>query len=164
MAASPASTVSRDVTNDQMIAEMVGREMANFYIRKSPHNPSAVLLEVKGLSSGRKVKDMSLTVRAGEIVGIGGLVGCGKAEVARTIFGLQPIDSGSVIVAGRGVSHPSPAAMLDRGLIYLPQDRRGEALALNRSISDNILVEVLGEKSSVTAGFVKTSVLGPPRW
>jgi ABC-type sugar transport system ATPase subunit len=148
-----------DVTNDQMIAEMVGREMANFY-PEIPHNPSAVLLEVKGLSSGRKVKHMSLTVRAGEIVGIGGLVGCGKAEVARTIFGLQPIDSGSVIVAGRGVSHPSPAAMLDSGLIYLPQDRRGEALALNRSIAENILVEVLGEKGSVTAGFVKTSVLG----
>ncbi|MBO0661419.1 sugar ABC transporter ATP-binding protein [Jiella sp. MQZ9-1] len=148
-----------DVSNDQMITEMVGREMANFY-PEIPHNPTTVALEVKGLSSGQKVRDISFAVRAGEIVGLGGLVGCGKAEVARAIFGLQPIDDGQVIVAGTRISKPTPAAMLDCGLVYLPQDRRGEALALNRSVAENIVVEVLGEKNSATAGFVKTSVLG----
>lgn len=148
-----------NVTNDQMITEMVGREMSNFY-PEIPHKPAAVALEVKGLSSGKRVKDVSLAVRAGEIVGIGGLVGCGKAEVARAIFGLQPVDEGEIIVAGARVHKPTPAGMLECGLIYLPQDRRGEALALNRSIAENIVMEVLSEKRSTTAGFVRTSLLG----
>ncbi|MCB1444785.1 MAG: sugar ABC transporter ATP-binding protein [Rhizobiaceae bacterium] len=147
-----------DVTNEQMIAEMVGREMASFY-PDIPHKPGRVVLEIKGLSSGRKVDNVSLQVRAGEIVGLGGLVGCGKAEVARAVFGLQDIDSGAILLDGEPVAAPSPAIMLDRGLIYLPQDRRGEALALNRSIGDNIVVEVLSEPGSVRGGFVRTSLL-----
>ncbi len=148
-----------DVTNERMIADMVGREMANFY-PDIPHNPAGTVLEIKGLSSGRKVNGVSLTLRGGEIVGLGGLVGCGKAELARAVFGLQEIDAGEIVLSGETIAAPSPAAMLDRGLIYLPQDRRGEALALNRSIAENIVVEVLGEPRAARAGFVKTSFLG----
>ena len=97
-----------DVTNEQMIAEMVGREMASFY-PDIPHKPGRVVLEIKGLSSGRKVDNVSLQVRAGEIVGLGGLVGCGKAEVARAVFGLQDIDSGAILLDGEPVAAPSPA-------------------------------------------------------
>jgi len=147
-----------DVTNERMIAEMVGREMANFY-PEIPHAPGETVLDVRGLSSGRKVQGISFALRAGEIVGLGGLVGCGKAEVARAIFGLQELDAGEIVLAGKKIAAHSPAGLLDRGLIYLPQDRRGEALALNRSISENMTIEVLGHAGSTRAGFVRTSVL-----
>ncbi|MGL9623111.1 sugar ABC transporter ATP-binding protein [Bradyrhizobium sp. U531] len=147
-----------DVTNEQMIAEMVGREIANFY-PQIPHTPRHAVLEVKGLCSGHKIKNVSFEVRAGEIVGLGGLVGCGKAEVARAIFGLQAIDAGEIVLVGESIKAHSPTAMLKRGLVYLPQDRRGEALALNRPIAENISIEVLGEAGSAYAGFVRTTVL-----
>jgi ABC-type sugar transport system ATPase subunit len=147
-----------DVSNEQMIAEMVGREMANFY-PEIPHAPGETVLDVRGLSSGRKVQGISFALRAGEIVGLGGLVGCGKAEVARAIFGLQELDGGEIVLAGKKIATHSPAGLLDRGLIYLPQDRRGEALALNRSISENMTIEVLGHAGSARAGFVRTSAL-----
>ncbi len=147
-----------EVGNEQMIAEMVGREMESFY-PEIPHAPGSPVLEVKHLSSGGKLKDASCTVRAGEIVGIGGLVGCGKAELARAIFGMQEIDGGEIRLDGDRIDRPSPSKMLQRGMIYLPQDRRGEALALNRSISENIVLEVLGQPRSVRAGFVRTGLL-----
>ncbi|UZE50917.1 sugar ABC transporter ATP-binding protein [Rhodopseudomonas sp. P2A-2r] len=147
-----------DVTNDQMIAEMVGREMSSFY-PDIAHAPAGMALEVRGLSSGGKLKDASITVRFGEIVGLGGLVGCGKAELARVVFGLMPIDGGEILVEGQSVTAPTPKSMLNRGLIYLPQDRRGEALALNRSIADNVVLEVLGAPGSTRCGFVQTGVL-----
>ncbi|OPY94450.1 hypothetical protein A5906_14145 [Bradyrhizobium sacchari] len=147
-----------DVTNERMIAEMVGREIANFY-PQIPHTPGHAVLEVKGLCSGHKIKNVSFEVKAGEIVGLGGLVGCGKAEVARAIFGLQGIDAGEIVLVGESIKAHSPPAMLKRGLVYLPQDRRGEALALNRPIAENMAIEVLGEAGSAYAGFVRTGVL-----
>lgn len=147
-----------DVSNERMIAEMVGREMTNFY-PEIPHEPRGPLLEVERLSSGNKLKDASFEVRSGEIVGIGGLVGCGKADLARAIFGLQRVSGGEIRLDGRAIHQPSPPGMLGSGLIYLPQDRRGEALALNRSIAENMVLEVLGQPQSVHSGFVRTGVL-----
>lgn len=147
-----------DVTNEQMIAEMVGREMATFY-PEIPHMPGDTVLEVRGLCSGQKVKGVSFTLRSGEIVGLGGLVGCGKTEAARAIFGLQEVDGGEIVLAGDRIGAPSPARLLDRGLIYLPQDRRAEGLALNRSISENMTIEALGQAGATRAGFVRTSTL-----
>ena len=148
-----------DVSNEQMIAEMVGREMASLYA-KIPHAPGAVALETVGLSSGNKLKEASIAVRFGEIVGLGGLVGCGKTELARSVFGLQAIDGGQVLLEGSAIANPTPAAMLRRGLIYLPQDRRGEALALNRSVGENIVLEVLAQGEFAKAGFVRATPLG----
>ncbi|MGY3353583.1 ABC-type sugar transport system ATPase subunit [Bradyrhizobium sp. GM0.4] len=116
-------------------------------------------MEVKGLCSAHKIKNVSFEVRAGEIVGLGGLVGCGKAEVARAIFGLQAIDAGQIVLDGESIKAHSPAAMLKRGMVYLPQDRRGEALALNRPIAENMSIEVLGEAGYAHAGFVRTAAL-----
>lgn len=147
-----------DVTNEQMIAEMVGREMSRFY-PDIPHNPAGLALKVKGLSSGNKLRNANIALRFGEIVGVGGLVGCGKTELARAIFGLLRIDGGEILLQGRKIESPSPKTMLGLGLIYLPQDRRGEALALNRSISENIVLEVLGQPESTHGGLVRTGLL-----
>lgn len=147
-----------DVSNEQMIAEMVGREMASFYPQIA-HTPGAVALETIGLSSSAKLKNASVAVRFGEIVGLGGLVGCGKAELARAIFGLAQIDGGELRLDGETVTRPSPPAMLARGIVYLPQDRRGEALALNRSVSENVVLEVLRDGNSTFLGFVRATRL-----
>jgi len=143
-----------DVSNDRMIAEMVGRPMESFY-PKIPHRPAEDALEVVALASGSKLRDGNLTLRFGEIVGLGGLVGCGKAELARAVFGLEPITNGVVLLDGNVIKVSSPAAMLARGLIYLPQDRRGEALALNRSIGDNIVIEALAKREYARAGWLR---------
>jgi ribose transport system ATP-binding protein len=147
-----------DVTNEQMIAEMVGREMSRFY-PDIAHRPADLALDVRGLSSGNKLRNATIALRFGEIVGIGGLVGCGKTELARAIFGLRRIDGGEILLQGCRIGIPSPKAMLNLGLIYLPQDRRGEALALNRSISENMVLEVLGQPEFTRGGWVRTGVL-----
>ena len=100
-----------------------------------------------------------LELCAGEIVGLGGLVGCGKTELARALFGLCPVTKGSFTLDDQEIQDPTPATMLSKGLIYLPQDRRGEALALNRSISDNIVLEVLRDAGMTRTGIVNVSRL-----
>ncbi|MCK0197921.1 sugar ABC transporter ATP-binding protein [Ancylobacter sp. 6x-1] len=137
-----------EVTNEKMVAEMVGRDMGHFYPDIMPR-PGNVAFETRALKAGGRLKDASLNARYGEIVGIGGLVGCGKAEVARAAFGLVPVDGGSVWLDGAEVTGVGPRAMLARGFIYLPQDRRGEALALNRSIAENITMEVIGRSGGL---------------
>ncbi|MDQ1850611.1 sugar ABC transporter ATP-binding protein [Gemmobacter fulvus] len=146
-----------DVTNEQMIADMVGREMDHFY-PDIPHAPGKPMLEVEDLVAG-PVRKATLRVCAGEIVGLGGLVGCGKAEVARAIFGLLPMTGGRITVAGQDVASRSPAGLLARGLVYLPQDRRGEALALGRSVAENMQIEVLADPRFTKAGLVRSGRL-----
>ncbi|WP_342641404.1 sugar ABC transporter ATP-binding protein [Rhodoligotrophos ferricapiens] len=143
-----------EVSNDRLIADMVGREMAHFY-PDIPHKPGPVKLETQSLSSGESVKAVSIKVHAGEIVGLGGLVGCGKSELARAIFGLRPLTQGKIQLDGQEVRDPAPARMLEKGLIYLPQDRRGEALALDRSVAENMTVEVLTEPQYARSGFIR---------
>ena len=147
-----------EVTNERLIAEMVGRRMETFY-PDIPHRPGGIVLETVDLASGKKLKSATVCVRRGEIVGLGGLVGCGKGELARAVFGLLPIDGGQLKIDGEAITLPTPASMLEKGLVYLPQDRRGEALAINCSVSDNIVLEVLGDRSSITAGLVRAGHL-----
>jgi ribose transport system ATP-binding protein len=132
-----------DISDDGLIQEMVGRSLTALY--PEIHNrPGEIMLRLEGVTtSDRKVRDASIAVRTGEIVGIAGLVGCGKSELARACFGLQEISAGRVEVKGEVVADPSPRRMLRLGMTYLPQDRRGEALALNRSIKENVSIEAL---------------------
>jgi ABC-type sugar transport system ATPase subunit len=147
-----------DVSNERMISDMVGRAMESFYPTIA-HRPADPAIETIGLASGDKLKDGALRLNYGEIVGLGGLVGCGKTELARAVFGLEPIDGGSVRLEGAEIKVGTPAEMLGRGIIYLPQDRRGEALALNRSVAENMSVEVLGQPDYCRWGFLKTERL-----
>ncbi|MBL8762296.1 MAG: sugar ABC transporter ATP-binding protein [Phycisphaerae bacterium] len=98
------------------------------------------MLEVKGLSSPGKLRDVSLTVRAGEIVGIGGLVGAGRSETLDAIFGLDPRATGSVSVGGAPVDLASPRAPIAAGIGYVPEDRRVQGLFFQLGIDENILV------------------------
>jgi len=104
-----------------------------------------VMLQTEGLSlSSDRVRDVSIAVRAGEVVGLAGLVGSGKSEIGRAVFGLEPIAAGTVEIAGEIVPRPSPRAMLERGVVYIPPDRREEGLVATRPVRENMSLAALG--------------------
>ncbi|HEX2298007.1 MAG TPA: ATP-binding cassette domain-containing protein, partial [Pseudonocardiaceae bacterium] len=97
-----------------------------------------VALSVEAVSSGDAVRDVSFEVRAGEILGLAGLVGAGRTELARTVFGAEPLDSGRVRLDGRTVRIDSPRAAIGAGIGYLTEDRKGDGLALQLGVDQNV--------------------------
>jgi rhamnose transport system ATP-binding protein len=126
-----------------LIKLMVGREVASVF----PKRQVAIgvpVLEVEGLSSREAgVSDVSLTVRRGEIVGLAGLVGAGRTELARVLFGLAARDTGSVRIAGRDVRPRSPEQAISSGVAYLPEDRRRHGVVLDLPVSSNLTLASL---------------------
>ena len=121
---------------------MVGRTVDMSYPRNFAEKPGKVLLEVKGLAAASGISDIDLEVRAGEIVGLCGLVGSGRTEVARAIFGADKVTAGEIIFDGQRMSGgPDQAAR--RGIALIPENRKSEGLALLRSVGDNLVVSAL---------------------
>jgi rhamnose transport system ATP-binding protein len=110
---------------------------------------SAPALEVRGLSSPGKLRDISLTVRPGEVLGVGGLVGAGRSELLDAIFGLDARAIGSVRINGHEIPPRSPRAGIAAGLGYVPEDRRLQGLFFQLGIDENILVPIMPSLSSV---------------
>ncbi|MEM6762455.1 MAG: sugar ABC transporter ATP-binding protein, partial [Pseudomonadota bacterium] len=130
------ATEPASVPEDRLIALMTGREMSELFPTVSA-TPGDVRLAIDGLSTrSHSVDGASLTARAGEIVGLAGLVGSGKSEILRAAFGLEQITAGKVTLNGEDVTGLGPAAMLDRGLYYVPPDRRDEGLVMIRSVRE----------------------------
>jgi ribose transport system ATP-binding protein len=130
------------VTANELVRMMVGRNVDISYPRQFAQSPGKVLLEVKGLSAASGITDINLIVREGEIVGLCGLVGSGRSEVARAIFGVDPAAAGNILFDGREkTGGPDEAARL--GLALIPESRKAEGLALPRSVSDNLVVSAL---------------------
>lgn len=131
-----------DVTDAQVIGHMVGRDVSELFPPRRPADSSAAeVLRVEHVSAPPAVRDVSLTVRAGEILGIAGLVGAGRTEFLRALMGLgEARADGAVQVGGKriDVRPPSPWTRLARGLGYLSEDRKGEGLTLPMSVGDNI--------------------------
>ncbi len=101
------------------------------------------LLEVRGLNAGPKVRDVSLTLHAGEIVGLAGLMGSGRTELARALFGIDPIKRGEVLIRGKKADLSSPARAIAAGLALIPEDRRDQGLVLDHSVRENLLLPLL---------------------
>lgn len=139
-----------EITTDQIIAKMVGREMSNVYPPKHPKIGDTIL-EVKNLSREGVFKDVSFRLRAGEILGMSGLVGAGRTEVARAIFGLDHFQSGEIYLKGQKVTVKNVPDALKAGIIYLSEDRKGEGLVLCRSIGENI---ALANLKHFSRGFI----------
>jgi rhamnose transport system ATP-binding protein len=129
------------LTTTDLIRHMIGRDVRLF--PKAPVSMGDVVLEVRGLSRRDEFSDISFSVREGEIVGFAGLVGAGRTEVARVLFGVNPADSGEVRIAGQVVHFDSPAAAVDAGIAYVPEDRHQDGLVLDFSISSNITLPIL---------------------
>jgi ribose transport system ATP-binding protein len=127
-----------DFSPGRVIEMMVGRSLAEQFPRV-PHEPGEPLLELDGLTGERLPDGASLTLRRGEVLGLFGMVGAGRTELLRALFGLDPVRRGRVVL--RGVSaeaSSSPRRRLAEGLGLLSEDRKGEGLALGRSVADNL--------------------------
>ena len=131
-----------DATPEKLVELMTGRKIETFFPRIA-HRPDGELLAVESLSVGDSARGVSLTVCAGEIVGLAGLIGSGKSEVGRACFGLESITGGTIRFRGRRVTRPTPRGMLEAGLVYLPPDRRAEGLVVERSVRENIALAAL---------------------
>src|SRR5258708_18697055 len=112
-----------DIHTDQLIRHMVGREMSAIYHR-DPLPPGNEVLRLEGITAKPRLSDISLTVRAGEIVGLGGLIGAGRTELCRALFGIDPIESGTITIDRRVVHPRSPIDAVAAGIALSPQDRQ----------------------------------------
>jgi ribose transport system ATP-binding protein len=139
------ATLNAAETSEMRLVElMTGRVVAQIF-PKINYRPGASLLEVRNLStSAGNVSNVSIRVRGGEIVGLAGLIGSGKSELARACFGVEPIDAGDVVFDGEAVTRQTPRQMLERGFFYLPPDRRDEGLVMMRGARENISLPSLG--------------------
>jgi ribose transport system ATP-binding protein len=122
---------------DQMIRMMVGHDLREQFPRANAQVGDEVL-RVEHLSREGVLHDVSFTLRRGEILGLAGLVGAGRTEVARAIFGADPIDSGSIFVHGKPVTISSPAEAIANRIALVPEDRKAQGLLLEQSVARNI--------------------------
>ena len=133
----------RGVTEPQLVSLMVGREVNDLFPRV-PHTPGATLLAVDALSgTGGAPDGVSLEVRRGEILGVSGLIGAGRTELLRAIYGLDPVRSGRVKVAGAAPG-PGPRGRVRGGVGFVSEDRAAEGLAGARSVAENAALGSLG--------------------
>jgi rhamnose transport system ATP-binding protein len=129
-----------DVDRAGLIAMMVGREVTQMYPKRdeAPSATSSVALELVRISNpGSGVRDVSLSIARGEIVGLAGLVGCGRSELAETIFGLTPARSGEIRIDGAVVRIDSPAQAIAHGMGYVPKDRRQNGVVPEMTVTEN---------------------------
>ncbi len=131
-----------EATDERLIAMMVGRSIENLY-PKRPAEPGEVVLEVEGVTRHGVIEDISFQIRAGEVVGLAGLVGSGRTEVARAIFGADRIDRGTIKLNGKVVHIRSPQDARTLGIGYVPEDRKVQGLVLNMTVRDNAALAVL---------------------
>jgi ABC-type sugar transport system ATPase subunit len=130
-----------ETDEDELVQLMVGRSVESFFGRET-HKRDQVALEIKGLTTDW-LKDITFNVHKGEIVGLAGLIGAGRTELAQTLFGLRPWVGGSVVLDGRELHVKNPREAIASGIGFAPEDRKREGLFLQRSVSENISVTVL---------------------
>ena len=136
------TAATSEMTTADLVRHMVGRAVSLFPKVESPIGD--VLLEVEGLSRGDTFRDVSFGVHAGEILGLAGLIGAGRTEIARVLFGVDHADAGEIRLAGQPVSFASPSEALAAGVAYVPEDRHQDGLVLDFSIASNVSLPILG--------------------
>jgi ribose transport system ATP-binding protein len=131
-------------TNQQLVAHMVGRSVDHLFPPRARRDPGDVVLAVRDVQAPPAVRNASFELRRGEVFGIAGLMGSGRTELIRAVFGLDPASGGDVMTTdSRGQTRPlgrqaSPRSRIDAGIGYLSEDRKGEGLALTMSVTDNV--------------------------
>jgi len=147
-------TLGREALSAEAIVKMmVGRDLSSFYTKQ--HDPNAVrgpvVMEVDGLTDGGRIRPCSFVLHKGEVLGLAGLVGAGRTELARLIYGADPRAGGSVRLEGQPVAIRKPKDALDSGIAYLTEDRKGLGLFLDMSCGTNINVGVI-DRDAGTGG------------
>jgi ABC-type sugar transport system ATPase subunit len=143
-----------ELSQEAVIRAMVGRDLEEF-IRHGQHRKGEVVLEVRNLGSGRRFGNVSFSLRVGEVVGMAGLVGAGRSELALSLVGFPPPDSGEILVEGRAIKIRSPQDALRHGIVLLPEDRNLSGLVLNMSVRENMTLAVL--RNLVRGGMTEPS-------
>lgn len=152
-----------DTAQSQIVQYMVGRSISDLYSENRSANPEGTtaarnkenaVLRVEHLTSKGEFSDVSFEIYPGEIVGMAGLVGAGRTEIAKAIFGAIPISEGSVWISNKQVKIKDPAQMIEEGVVYVPEDREIEGLIADLSVSDNMLLPSVVKLA--LAGFVNT--------
>ena len=141
------------ITVDDIVARMVGRSLEEKFPEATRRPTAEVLFEVRGLTRRGVFSDISFTLRRGEILGFAGLMGSGRTEVARAIFGADPLDAGTITFEGRPLVAKSPKDAIRRGLAYLSEDRKSNGLAINMTVATNTTLAHMGGVSD-KAGFI----------
>lgn len=139
-----------NVTPEQIVEGIVGKKIEGqlaYHKRDHTAHLGKPLLEVRGLNAGPKVRDVSFTLRPGEILGLAGLMGSGRTELARALFGIDRLDSGEVLIRGKKTTLATPQQAIAAGLALIPEDRRAQGLVLEHSVRDNLLLPLLGKIS-----------------
>jgi rhamnose transport system ATP-binding protein len=136
------TAAASELDAEELVRLMVGRPLNELFTR-SPQSAGEVALEVRGLSRAGEFEDVDLIVRRGEIVGLSGLVGAGRTEVAQCIFGIRSPASGEIRIDAEEVQIHSPQAAMKRGIFYVPEERRSQGLILPFSIKNNITLSIL---------------------
>lgn len=149
-----ATEATKDLDQDKLISLMVGRELSDMY-PKTPAAPGEMVLEVENLTT-EHVKDISFHVRRGEIVGFSGLMGAGRTELAKAIFGVDEKIKGEVLIDGKKVPPNSPTAAVKSGLGMIPENRKEEGILPNLCVRKNMTISTLGQ--FVRKGSIKREV------
>jgi ribose transport system ATP-binding protein len=139
------------VDPDALVEAMVDRPVDRVFPDPDPHTGD-VVLSVRNLTRTGAFNDVSFDVHAGEILGIAGLVGAGRTEIARAIFGADPADSGTITIGGTTVTASSPRAGINAGIALIPEDRKHEGLLLGQTVAENIIGASM--KAATTAGML----------
>ena len=147
---------------DEIVSLMVGREVGELF-PKTPATIGEPVLEVSGLNRAGVFSDVSFSVRAGEIVGLAGLVGAGRSEIARAVFGVDRYDTGTVTVSGRPVRPHDPRAAIRAGMAFVPEDRRKQGLVTDASVARNVASVIRARLTSagLLTGKAESRAAGP---
>lgn len=136
--------VVAQTSKDELIAMMVGRELTNYYTRDY-QKPGEVILKCEHVSDGHLAKDVNFEINRGEIVGFAGLVGAGRSEVMKCIFGLSEKSTGDIYIEGKKTSVKSPVDAMKHGIALVPENRKAEGLYKVQSVKFNSTIEVLDQ-------------------
>ncbi|MBL8131412.1 MAG: sugar ABC transporter ATP-binding protein [Anaerolineae bacterium] len=137
-----ATRAAADLTMDELIRLMVGRRLDEQFPKETAPR-GRELLRVEGLTQGDRLRNISFSVHAGEVLGIAGLVGAGRTELLRAIFGADPIDAGAVYVDGGRAPIRSPRDAIRHGIVLLPEDRKQQGLIMGMAVRENVTLAVL---------------------
>jgi ribose transport system ATP-binding protein len=149
------SSLTPEAIVEGIVGGTIEHEMAYQARHTQEHATPEPVLELRGVNAGPRVREVTFTVHAGEIVGLAGLMGSGRTELVRCLFGIDRIESGEVLVRGRPVDLSSPRRAIAAGVALIPEDRRAQGLVLEHSVRENLLLPLLDETTK--GGLVSTS-------
>jgi len=154
-------TLARDaLTQAALVKMMVGRDLSGFYTKTHGESaPGEIVLSVRNMSDGRRVRDCSLDLRAGEVLGLAGLVGAGRTELARLMFGADEPESGTMHLAGEPLRITHPRQAIDAGIAYLTEDRKLQGLFLDQSVHENINL-IVASRDALRGGRLNRAAAG----